>query len=102
MDSESDRCVSVRCTLLLIEGSTAGIGSILGEGGGLGSFLCALSGVLGLIDGGLDIVDDVGGGVVDDSRAADVTLDKDFLGFSKGPEIEMPSPDCLESGVYAG
>lgn len=63
IDSDSERSVSLRCSLIPGGGGVAGKGRMLGEGGGLGSFLCVLSGVLGRKEGLVIIGADLGAGV---------------------------------------
>ena len=71
IDSDNERRVSLRCSLMLGGGGVAGSGLSYGDVGGFGSFLCVPSGLFGRIDG-LGAVPDLGAGVGDSK--ADVAV----------------------------
>ena len=95
IDSDSERRVSFRCSLILGGGGVAGRGRWFGEGGGLGSFLCVLSGVLGRVDG-LGVVVEVFGAGVGERSAEAAEAGAVLVGVYCEPGRDMPRP---ESGV---
>lgn len=95
IDSDSERKVSFRCSLILGGGGVAGRSRWFGEGGGLGSFLCVLSGVLGRMDGLVVVVEVLGAGV-GERRADAAEAGTVLVGVWWEPGSDIPRP---ESGV---